>query len=73
VHVLLDAVPRRRRADLVRHALEALMEPGGRLLVSHYLGHGTTDRTAEEHLRDLGFAVAGSSRVDGATTAWLEA
>lgn len=71
VHVLLDAVPRRRRADLVRHAL-TLVEPGGRLLVSHYLG-GTTDRTAEEHVRDLGFLVAGTAEANGATTAWLDA
>ena len=70
VHVLLDAVPRRRRADLVRHAL-TLVEPGGRLLVSHYLG-GTTDRTAGEHLRDLGFPVAGTAEAKGATTAWLD-
>ncbi|MGP3971627.1 class I SAM-dependent methyltransferase [Streptomyces sp. 6N223] len=77
VHVLLEIVPRRRRADLVRHALERLVEPGGRLLVSHYQADGGTDLTAEEHLRALGFEVAGSTRARGAgrgaTTAWLEA
>jgi hypothetical protein len=77
VHVLLDAVPRRRRADLVRHALETLVEAGGRVLVSHYQGDGGTDLTAEEHLRALGFEVAGSARARGsdrgATTAWLQA
>lgn len=72
VHVLLDAVPRRRRADLVRHTL-GLVAPGGRLLVSHYQGDGGTDRTAAEHLRDLGFTVAGSSGPRGAATAWLDA
>jgi hypothetical protein len=30
VHALLDLVPVSRRADLVRHALEQLVEPGGR-------------------------------------------
>jgi hypothetical protein len=71
VHVLLDAVPNRRRADLVHHTL-TLVEPGGRLLVSHYLG-GTTGRGAAEHLRDMGFRVSGTAEVDGATTAWLDA
>jgi 2-polyprenyl-3-methyl-5-hydroxy-6-metoxy-1,4-benzoquinol methylase len=71
VHVLLDAVPRRRRADLVRHAL-ALVEPGGRLLVSLYQADGGTDRGAADHLRALGFTVAGDVAVAGATTAWLD-
>ncbi|GAB1510770.1 class I SAM-dependent methyltransferase [Actinophytocola sp. KF-1] len=70
VHVLLDAVPRHRRPDLVRHAL-TLVEPGGRLLVSHYAG-GTGDRRAEEHLRDMGFPVAGAAESERASTAWLE-
>lgn len=70
VHVLLDAVPRARRADLVRHTC-TLVEPGGRLLVSHYQG-GTTDRAAADHLRDMGFPVAGAATADGATTAWLD-
>lgn len=72
VHLLLDTVPRHRHADLVRHALTTLVEPGGRVLVSHY----GTDLTVAEHLRELGFEVAGSSRARdaaGATTAWLEA
>jgi len=73
VHVLLDVVPRHRRADLVRHALSTLVEPGGRLLISHYQSGGGTDRSAAEHLRDLGFPVAGSASRPGATTAWLDA
>lgn len=56
MHVLLDAVPKHRRAELV----------------SHYLG-GTTDRAAADHLRDLGFPVAGTAETNGATTAWLDA
>lgn len=70
VHVLLDAVPRARRADLVRHTF-TLVAPGGRLLVSNYTG-GATDRAAADHLRDMGFPVAGSATADGATTAWLD-
>jgi 2-polyprenyl-3-methyl-5-hydroxy-6-metoxy-1,4-benzoquinol methylase len=76
VHVLLDAVPVRRRRDMLRHALNTLVEPGGRLLVSHYQTDGGSDRTAAEHVRDLGFDVAGSSHARGgdgtATTAWVE-
>lgn len=71
VHVLLDAVPRSRRADLVRHT-RTLVAPGGRLLVSHYTGGTTTDRTAADHLRDMGFPVSGSATAEGATTAWLD-
>jgi hypothetical protein len=77
VHALLDLVPDRRRADLLRHALRHLVAPDGRLLVSHYQGDGGTDRTAAEHLAGLGFPVAGQSGGrDGtrtATTAWLPA
>jgi SAM-dependent methyltransferase len=76
VHVLLDAVPPRRHADLVRHALGRLVEPGGRLLVSHYQADGGTGLSAGEQLRRLGFQVAGTSRArdadGGGTTAWLE-
>jgi hypothetical protein len=73
--LLLDLVPVARRADLVRHALATLVAAGGRLLVSHY--QQGTDRTAAEHLRALGFPVAGESHgagpVRAATTAWLDA
>lgn len=71
VHVLLDAVPRARRADLVRHTF-TLVAPGGRLLVSHYKGGATDRRAAADHLRDMDFPVAGSATADGATTAWLD-
>jgi SAM-dependent methyltransferase len=69
-HLLLDAVPVHRRGDLVRHALAHLVAPGGRLLVSHYLGDGGTDLTAAGHLRALGFDLAGSA--GGGQTAWLD-
>jgi 2-polyprenyl-3-methyl-5-hydroxy-6-metoxy-1,4-benzoquinol methylase len=76
VHVLLDLVPVARRGDLLRHALEALVAPGGRLLASHYQGDGGTDLTAAEHVRALGFPVTGESRCrdphSASTTAWLE-
>ncbi|MPZ27868.1 MAG: methyltransferase domain-containing protein [Micromonosporaceae bacterium] len=77
VHAMLDTVPARQRAELVRHALAELVAPGGRLLVSHYQGDGGTDRTAPEHLTALGFPVAGSSHARDnprtATTAWINA
>jgi SAM-dependent methyltransferase len=74
VHLLLDLVPVARRSDLVRHALQVLVEPGGRLLVSHYVSPGGSDRSAAEHLRTLGFEVSGTaSAPDGsATTAWID-
>lgn len=75
VHLLLDAVPVPRRADLLRHALDALVAPGGRLLVSHYRDASSTDLSAAEHVRALGFPVAGESRCrdteSTSTTAWL--
>src|SRR5205823_5635979 len=36
VHTLLDLVPVARRHDMLAHELEAMVAPGGRLLVSHY-------------------------------------
>ena len=62
VHTLLDAVPRRRRTDLVAHLLDELVRPQGRLLVSYYIRSAEHDRTAAEQLHDLGFDVAGESR-----------
>jgi hypothetical protein len=67
VHTLLDTVPATRRADLVNHGLQNLVEPGGRMLISHYLSEGSTDKTSAEHLNELGFTVAGSS----GNTAWI--
>lgn len=76
VHTLLDCVPVARRADMLEHALAHLVEPGGRLLVSHYQPAGGTDRTAGQHLRDLRFPVAGETGGDGSRppqTAWIDA
>jgi SAM-dependent methyltransferase len=61
VHILLDCVPRARRADLVRHHLAHTVHPGtGRLLVSDYAADPATGHpAAPETLRDLGFRCAG--------------
>ncbi|MGD0241366.1 MAG: class I SAM-dependent methyltransferase [Streptosporangiaceae bacterium] len=81
VHILLDCVPRSRRADLIRHHLTRTVAPGtGRLLVSDYAadpaaGHPAAPAT----VRDLGFRCAGQTsggdrpgRVP-LPTAWLTA
>lgn len=72
VHVLLDSVPVARRANLVLHAL-TLVEPGGRLLVSHYRSAAGTDLTAGEHVRRLGYPVGGESSTEdrAASLAWI--
>ncbi|MGI8578334.1 MAG: class I SAM-dependent methyltransferase [Nocardioidaceae bacterium] len=72
VHLLLDAVPVARRRDLVDHALTSLVEPAGRVLVSHY--GGTGDATAAAQVRRLGLQVTGESNsVDShASTAWVD-
>ncbi len=63
VHILLDCVPRPRRADLVRHHLADTVRPGtGRLLVSDYAADPATGHpAAPETLRDLGFRCAGQT------------
>ena len=80
VHVLLDCVPRLRRAELIQHHLTHTCVPGtGRLLVSEYGASQAAGGTAAEILRDLGFGWAGASsgsRLSGrppAPTAWLTA
>ena len=81
VHILLDCVPRARRAGLIRHHLTHTVRPGtGRLLVSDYAADPAAGHpAAPETLRSLGF------RCDGRTsggdrpgrvpqpTAWLTA
>jgi hypothetical protein len=69
VHLLLDLVPIARRTDLLRHGM-TLVEPGGRLLVSHYLNEGSTDRPVVPQLRALGFPPAGAD--PAGQTAWLD-
>lgn len=74
VHTLLDLVPVARRGELLRHALHHLVEPGGRLLVSHYQAPGSGDAAAVTHLRRLGHRPAGASGPDpAASTAWIDA
>lgn len=77
VHVLLELVPAARRGDLLRHALDTLVEPGGRLLVSKYAPAGGTDHAdAADDVRALGFPVGGVAHggTGGrlASTAWLD-
>jgi hypothetical protein len=67
VHLLLDFVLPHRRADLLRHALDNLVEPGGRLLVSHYVHE--RQPTAVDIVTGLGFRISGSS----GDTAWIDA
>nr|WP_322900197.1 class I SAM-dependent methyltransferase [Actinacidiphila rubida] len=77
VHVLADCVPPVRFPDVVRHALDRLVEPGGRLLVSVYQPVGGTAPRAAERLAAAGAVVAGHSESAGvpgtATTAWCDA
>ena len=63
VHILLDSVPRARRADLVRHHLAHTVRPGtGRLLVSDYAADPAAGHpVAAETLRSLGFRCAGQT------------
>jgi SAM-dependent methyltransferase len=62
VHTLLDLVPAARVTQMVRHQLEHLVAPGGRLLASSYVPAGDRSRHAAEVLARLGF------RVDGVTS-----
>lgn len=72
VHLLFDLVPPTRRGDLVRHAVEALAEPGGRVLMSQYAA--APGPSAADLLASLRFRVSGSS-VSGsgfASTGWID-
>jgi len=79
VHILLDCVPRARRADLVRHHLACTVRPGtGRLLVSDYAADPAAGHpAAAETLRSLGFRCDGQTSGGDrpgrspAPTAWL--
>jgi hypothetical protein len=77
VHVLVDLVPADRVGAMLRHAVDVLVEPGGRLLVSKYGTAGGTDHPeAADVVRQAGFRVAGSTHADPrgrpATTAWID-
>jgi 2-polyprenyl-3-methyl-5-hydroxy-6-metoxy-1,4-benzoquinol methylase len=67
VHLLVDFVLPHRRSDLIRHCLDTMVEPGGRLLVSHYAYGGQA--TAAEIVTELGFPIAGAS----GDTVWIDA
>ena len=62
VHTLLDLVPAARMGQMVRHQLEHLVAPGGRLLVSSYVPVRDRARHADRLLADLGFRVDGVTR-----------
>jgi 2-polyprenyl-3-methyl-5-hydroxy-6-metoxy-1,4-benzoquinol methylase len=63
VHILLDCVPRARRADLIRHHLAHTARPGtGRLLVSDYAADPAAGHpAAPETVTALGFLCAGQT------------
>lgn len=61
VHVLLDVVPSSLHAQLIRHQLDHVVAPGGRLVLSQY-GDPPTSRSAEALVVAAGFAVAGRTR-----------
>jgi SAM-dependent methyltransferase len=77
VHTLLDLVPDNRVGQMVRHHMERLVAPGGRLLASSYVSARDRSRHADRILARLGFRVDGVTRptqVPGrphAPTAWI--
>ena len=62
VHTLLDLVPPARMGQMVRHQLDQLVAPGGRLLASSYVPARDRSRHADQLLRRLGFRVDGVTR-----------
>jgi len=67
VHTLLECVPAHARAAMLEHARRSLVEPHGRLIVSHY-GHGVS----ADDLTALGYRPTGEQRRPGASTAWID-
>jgi SAM-dependent methyltransferase len=61
VHVLLDVVAAEHHPQLLRHQLDHVAAPGGRLLVSEY-GDPPSARSAEAQAVRAGFTVAGRCR-----------
>lgn len=79
VHLLLDVVVDELRGDLLRHQLEHVVAPGGRLLVSQY-GVIAETESAEAVVVRHGFEVAGrtgrpirSGRPRGFPSVWIAA
>ena len=60
VHTLLDLARPTQQTELIRHVLDRVVAPGGRLIVSQYM-HSEPDRWAEPTLTGLGFNIAGVS------------
>jgi len=61
VHVLLDVVPPSLHPRLLRHQLDHVVAPGGRLVLSEY-GDPPSSRSAEAQVVRAGFVVAGRTR-----------
>lgn len=78
VHTLLDLVPPARLAQMLRHQLDHLVAPGGRLLASSYVPVADRSRHADRMLGRLGFPVHGRTSPavsDGRAhppTAWIQ-
>lgn len=79
VHVLLDVVPSSFHAQLIRHQLDTVVAPGGRLVLSEY-GDPPSSRSAEAQVTRAGFEVAGrtrqpsrSGRPRGFPSVWIDA
>lgn len=79
VHVLFDVVPPELHSELIRHQLDHVVAPGGRLLVSEY-GDPPSARSAEAQVVRAGFVVAGrcrqptrGGRERGFPSVWIDA
>jgi len=78
VHVLLDVVPASLHRELIRHQLESVVAPGGRLLLSEY-GDPPSSRSAQAQVERAGFVVTGRTRQPtrggrerGCPSVWIE-
>lgn len=76
VHLLADAVPANRQSDLIRHALEDLVEPSGRVILSRYGTVGDGLLPAHQLLSSLRYEVeghrTGGDGTRSVTTAWTD-
>jgi hypothetical protein len=79
VHLLLDCAPSDAWSKMIDHHRQHVVQPGGRLLVSHYVSSSEHAPTAKKILADLGYTVKGEARPPlhraGAPpqTAWIDA
>jgi SAM-dependent methyltransferase len=79
VHLLLDVVPAELHPRLIRHQLDHVVAPGGRVVLSQY-GDPPSARSAEALVTRAGFTVAGRTRQPtrrgrprGFPSVWVEA